>query len=36
MNELQQHWRRHKSYILYLLAVYVLGWGFVIRKYFKV
>lgn len=28
MNELQQHWRRHKSYILYLLAVYVLGWGF--------
>ncbi|WP_297989585.1 ATP synthase subunit I [Anoxybacillus sp.] len=28
MNELQRHWRRHKSYILYLLAVYVLGWAF--------
>ncbi|KHF28270.1 hypothetical protein LR68_02957 [Anoxybacillus sp. BCO1] len=28
MNELQQHWRRHKSYILYLLSIYVLGWAF--------
>ncbi|OSX53901.1 ATP synthase subunit I [Anoxybacillus ayderensis] len=27
MNELQQHWRRHKSYILYLLAIYVFIWG---------
>ena len=28
MGELQQLFNRHRKYILYLLSIYVLGWGF--------
>ncbi|RDI41579.1 ATP synthase subunit I [Falsibacillus pallidus] len=28
MPELQQMFNRHRKYIFYLLAIYVLGWGF--------
>ncbi|MFS0645521.1 ATP synthase subunit I [Siminovitchia sp. 179-K 8D1 HS] len=32
MDDLQQLFNRHRKYILYLLAIFVLGWGFTERQ----